>query len=497
MYIIEFFKRIMRKSNIPVIIYLVLNYFVIAAVIYFFNYDVLQAFLIGAAVYVVSLVIALSPIGEWILRVQLGCKKIKRQDHMDYLYPLFAEVYEKARQLDPSLATDIELYINNDAVPNAFATGRKTICVTKGLMEMPPEQIKATLGHEFGHLSHKDTDLILVVTVGNMIVNAIIMGVKIIIELIHILFLIIAFFVGGEHSLLGTIFIEIYHLLVILFVNGLTWLWSKLGVLLVMKSSRGNEYEADEFSVKLGYGEELCALLDNICGESPKGLFANLVSSHPDTDDRIARIQAMGASYNLYNGNLALEMDKEKDVITPQIETDQQPQLESVPSNDVITTLQASIKCIAGEFAGAEFPLVENEAIVVGKDATLAQIVLMDRYISGKHCSIMYDEDKDIFVVTDTSTNGTYLENCNRLEKNVCKFLPNNTLLVLGDGRNQFKLTVTKTTSLKKEEVKQVVNRELNKQCSGLGHSDWFCTNCGKKHSNEFIYCTNCGKKNN
>ena len=42
--------------------------------------------------------------------------------------------------------------MNHDEAPNAFATGRKTICVTEGMLSMPVEQIKATLGHEFGHL---------------------------------------------------------------------------------------------------------------------------------------------------------------------------------------------------------------------------------------------------------------------------------------------------------------------------------------------------------
>ncbi len=85
-------------------------------------------------------------------------------------------------------------------------------------------------------------------------------------------------------------------------VGGLTWVWTKIGVLLVMKSSRGNEFEADEFSFNLGYGNELCALLDTIAGSGAKGLFANLASSHPDKDDRIAKLQVLGATYRATYG---------------------------------------------------------------------------------------------------------------------------------------------------------------------------------------------------
>ena len=301
MYLVDFFKRMARKSNIPVIIYLVLNIFVIAGIVYLMCSGIpmpfWEALLIGLGLYIVSLVIALSPIGEWILRLQTGCKKIKRAEQLNFIMPIFNEVYQKAKALDPSISDNVQLYISDDEDPNAFATGRKTVCVTEGMMHMPPEQIKATLGHEFGHLAHKDTDLILVVSVGNLIVTTFIILVRLAIDISHILFGIITIFIGGSEGFLAAIFNTMYHAMITAIVSGLTWIWTKIGVLLVMKSSRANEFEADEFSFRLGYGPELCALLDTICGSNPKGLFANLASSHPDKDDRIAKLQALGASY--------------------------------------------------------------------------------------------------------------------------------------------------------------------------------------------------------
>lgn len=68
MYLIDFFKRMTRKSNIPVLIYLVLNIFVIAGIVQSVlgggNMSFGQALVIGIVLYVVSLFIALSPIGE-------------------------------------------------------------------------------------------------------------------------------------------------------------------------------------------------------------------------------------------------------------------------------------------------------------------------------------------------------------------------------------------------------------------------------------------------
>lgn len=301
MYLVDFFKRTMRKSNIPVFIYLVLNIFVIALILSLVidngNIPFWKALLIGIVLYFVSLLIALSPVGEWILRLQTGCKKIKNDEQRNFIEPIFREVYDKARAQDPSISDSVKLYMNHDEAPNAFATGRKTICVTEGMLSMPVEQIKATLGHEFGHLAHKDTDLILVVAVGNLIVSAFILLFRLAIDLVHLVFVFSSVFVGGSEGVFGAIISTVYHFALTAVVVGLTWIWTKIGVLLVMKSSRANEYEADEFSFRLGYGNELCALLDSFSGTNANGLFANLVSSHPDKDDRIARLQELGATY--------------------------------------------------------------------------------------------------------------------------------------------------------------------------------------------------------
>ncbi len=306
MYLIDFFKRMTRKSNIPVLIYLVLNIFVIAGIVQLFlgggELPFWKALLIGLGMYIVSLLIALSPIGEWILRLQTGCRKIKRAEQINFLEPIFREVYDKAKQLDPSIPDDVRLYINSDEEPNAFATGRKTICVTEGLLHTPAEQIKATLGHEFGHLAHKDTDLILVVSVGNLIVTGFILVIRLIIDFVNLILGLCTLFIGGREGFFAAIVTGIYHALISAVVAGLTWIWTKIGVLLVMHASRANEFEADEFSFNLGYGNELCMLLDSINGASAKGLFANLASSHPDKDDRIAKLQELGATYRATYG---------------------------------------------------------------------------------------------------------------------------------------------------------------------------------------------------
>lgn len=301
MYIIDFYKRMTRKSNTSVMIYLVLNIFVIGGISWMlFSGGVVPfwiCLIIGIVLYGISLAVALSPIGEWILRLQTGCREIKRKEQLAYIQPIFQEVYAKAKAMDPTIPDDVCLYMSADSEANAFATGRKTICVTEGMLHMPEGQIRATLAHEFGHLAHKDTDLILVVSVGNLIVTTTIMGIRLFLDVAHIITAAFLPCLGGTDGLAASMVNSILHAMNTALIAGTTWVWTQIGVILVMKSSRENEYEADAFAFQLGYGNELCMLLDSICDAPVKGLFASLASSHPAKDDRIARLQSLGATY--------------------------------------------------------------------------------------------------------------------------------------------------------------------------------------------------------
>jgi len=347
MYLFDFLRRLFRRSNIPVVIYLFFNIFILAlgiklALIFLamsgattmaiggiggtsanaehpilsemLTAEYMTCFLGGILIYIPCLFIALSPIGEFVVRRQTGCKRIRRVDQINFIEPIFREVYDKAMEMDPSLPRNVRLYINEEKSANAFATGRRTICITEGLLYQNPEQIKATLAHEFGHLSHKDTDVILVVRVGNLIINIIIATVS---TAITVFTAITAGFtklfsslasayngIGVIGSIMGWIFaapfIVLGWLLNFVIVKCFFGLWTKIGFWLIQLSSRNKEYDADEFSFNCGYGDALCALLASLGyggSRSTDGLFAALARSHPDSGSRIARLQALGATY--------------------------------------------------------------------------------------------------------------------------------------------------------------------------------------------------------
>lgn len=298
-YAVDFAKNLTKKTNTPLSIYLILNTIIIGFVLgTLFHTNPIAAFLLGLCVYTISLVIALSPFGEWLLRMQNGCKEIKRKDQIDYIEPIFKEVLEKARKLDPLVPADVILYMKDSQDINAFATGRKTICITEGMLNAPEKQIKATLAHEMGHLAHKDTDLILLVSIGNFIVTFIFIAIRMFARATSLFFSLLAIFGGGSNrgAALGA---SLYAFMCDVILGALMWVWTKIGIMLITKSSRANEFEADKFAFNLGYGDALCELLDSSFIESStKGLFANLINSHPDKNDRIAALTNLGATYS-------------------------------------------------------------------------------------------------------------------------------------------------------------------------------------------------------
>lgn len=94
-----------------------------------------------------------------------------------------------------------------------------------------------------------------------------------------------------------------------------------------------------------------------------------------------------------------------------------------------------------GMYAGAQFKMNPNEEFIIGRDSTLADIVISvgSEKVSRRHCSVKYLPQFNSYQVIDYSLNGTFYGN-NRLAKDQPTQLPRGTTLVIGDKHNQFKL---------------------------------------------------------
>lgn len=291
MYLISVFKNLFKVSNIGTFIFFILN---AAIIISLFASAGTETLAIIIVIYIFSIVIALSPIGEFVLGIMSGAKTMKRVDMINRITPIANIVKRKVKIKSPELPDIIKIKYINDPNPNAFAIGRKTVCVTEGIFGLPDEMIEGILAHEFAHLALHHTDIQLLIGGGNFIITGFILILK----------AISAFFAGismiatlGSKSLAkGCVFS-----IVGAFCTLIIWLWTKFCMLFLMWSSRNNEYEADKYAKEIGFGYELALALDTIGTGVPQNSFLKaLYSTHPDTDDRIGKLQAMGVPYSRY-----------------------------------------------------------------------------------------------------------------------------------------------------------------------------------------------------
>jgi heat shock protein HtpX len=208
------------------------------------------------------------------------------------LYRLVAELARNAGLPMP------KVYIANQAQPNAFATGRDpehaAVCATTGIMQLLTErELRGVMAHELTHVKHRDT---LISTISATVAGAISMLAQ------------FGMFFGGRNREGGVN--PILGLLVMI-------LAPIAAMLIQMAISRAREFEADRGGAEISNDPEALASalqkmqsyaqqVPNATAEqhpetaqmmiinplSGSGL-GNLFSTHPQTEERVARLMSM------------------------------------------------------------------------------------------------------------------------------------------------------------------------------------------------------------
>lgn len=97
------------------------------------------------------------------------------------------------------------------------------------------------------------------------------------------------------------------------------------------------------------------------------------------------------------------------------------------------------LQILFGENNGATISLVDDETIVVGSDPEKCTLVLREKGIEPVHCQIKYDFIRDVYLVSDTSKQGTWCENI-KMDPGRVNTTPGNVKLYLGDPENLIRL---------------------------------------------------------
>ena len=205
-------------------------------------------------------------------------------------------------------------YLMDDPSPNAFATGRdpkhSVICVTQGLVDqMDREEIQGVIGHEMSHVADYDirTMMMIAVMIG---------GIAMLSDFVYRWMFFGGFGGRGRSSDNRDNQAAMLITVAVIILAAVAPIFSQL---LAMAVSRQREYLADASSVEFTRNPRaLLRALEHIAKiESPlkqgtagtahlfmvnpregvrddsEGFFANLFSTHPPLQKRIARLQAM------------------------------------------------------------------------------------------------------------------------------------------------------------------------------------------------------------
>ncbi len=193
-----------------------------------------------------------------------------------------------------------KVYIIPEQVPNAFATGRNpshaAVAVTEGLLELlSEEEVEAVLAHELSHVRHYD---ILIGTIAATIAGAI--------AWIANIMQFGAMFGGRDDRNVNPILMLVLSLILPLAAG-----------IIQMAVSRSREFMADEGAARLtGHPEWLASALMKLENYNRRGIlpeatpetahmfivnpftgkdfsFASLFRTHPTTEQRIERLEAL------------------------------------------------------------------------------------------------------------------------------------------------------------------------------------------------------------
>ena len=164
-----------------------------------------------------------------------------------------------------------------------------------GLFQLSDDEIMGILAHELGHLANRHSEIQLLIGGSNLFIIGILFMLKIISWLI---ITICSIFAINTKSTVASIIIFLAGLLSAFFIG----LWTKICLLFMYMSMRMNEFVADEYAYKIGFGGQLAKALDKIHIDIPSenGFLRALNSTHPNYNDRIAKLQQLGLNYYAY-----------------------------------------------------------------------------------------------------------------------------------------------------------------------------------------------------
>lgn len=263
--------------------------YLICTVCYFFicNAFINHSFLL-LLVYIISLLIGFSPLGEKLLRILSHVRPLETKQETEYLQPLFDEVCILAKKNNKNKLPHIEICVIDNMTVNAMALGRHTIAVTKGAMNtFTEDELKAVIAHEIAHILYGNTIASLYVLIGNGVFSVLVLFARVCLFLIDWL----------KSALVGKRGLISFFLSLLQLLFELNILILNFGLQVILTANqRKNEFQADRFSYSIGYDTDMIEalyLLEKISLGDNSSIIQKMTASHPRVTLRIKKLEEL------------------------------------------------------------------------------------------------------------------------------------------------------------------------------------------------------------
>ncbi|HAW58516.1 MAG TPA: hypothetical protein DCX03_05820 [Bacteroidales bacterium] len=286
---------------VMLVLSLILNWIplLIICALFFDVYGVYLSIILVAA----AGIFAISPLNEKIGRICLGCRPATTEERQKISGAWKAVISSIGSALDDKTRDRFDkvgLFVSDEKLPNAFALGRNTVCVTKGLLNLSSaNEITGVLAHEAGHLHFGDSQRLAVSLAANQLgvmsyrvmdfFSRIFQGVTKGVSDVGFSF---ARSNGGLIAIFGFV-LWIGAVLITLCLRIIFFLFKTAMDISIRAVGRNEEFRADLFAKNIGYGSQLAKFLKQIeaLDTAPKDIWAVLYRTHPPTAERIDRLQ--------------------------------------------------------------------------------------------------------------------------------------------------------------------------------------------------------------
>lgn len=297
-YVRSLIKTVFSKQNIGFIIFMIIN--MLPFIFVYVRQSILYASIVFIIVFVLYFLFLLSA-GEIIARFMLGAMTRIKLDERTTISIAFSNAYVIAKRKNSIISNNIRLYVYEGTVIDAYAIGRHTICLSSATLNLPEQDLVTLLLMKFAQFSHHDSEILAVLTAGNVwyIAMAIICKWH-----IYLLGLIAWLF----HTIIGNSFgksaIGRWVKAMADAVEKIILIFVKVILMFGVGSYKNNIYTNDIFVCDCGFKNDLIRFLQYFEPEQVghKTLFGTINSMKPDKHLRLEKVQNYTPRSNNING---------------------------------------------------------------------------------------------------------------------------------------------------------------------------------------------------